>query len=50
MVLDEQKDAHTENPKPICPVNFFEVGGIKKNYLLSEMYHILEQFVPEKHN
>ena len=24
MVPDEQLD----NPKPICPVNFFEVGGI----------------------
>ena len=24
--------AGTHNPKPICPVNFFEVGGIKSEY------------------
>ena len=25
---DGQTHGHTHNPKPICPVNFFEVGGI----------------------
>ena len=27
-------DRRTDNPKPICPVNFFEVGGITKS-----LYH-----------
>ena len=30
MVLERTK-GWTHNPKPICPVNFFEVGGIKKH-------------------
>ena len=25
---DGRTDARTHNPKPICPVNFFDVGGI----------------------
>ena len=29
MVFDEWTDARTDNPKPICPINFFEGGGIK---------------------
>ena len=24
-------DGRTHNPKPICPINFFEVGGIEKH-------------------
>ena len=28
-VTNEQTDRCTDNPKPICHVNFFEVGGIK---------------------
>ena len=24
-----QTDGQTDRPKPICPLNFFEVGGIK---------------------
>ena len=26
-----QTDARTDRPKPICPLNFSEVGGIKRN-------------------
>ena len=26
---DRQTDGQTDRPKPICPLNFFEVGGIK---------------------
>ena len=26
--MDTQTDARTDNPKPICPFDFFEVGGI----------------------
>ena len=29
-VLDEWTDGHTHNPKPICPVNFYEVGGMMR--------------------
>ena len=28
---DGRTDGQTDRPKPICPLNFFEVGGIKKN-------------------
>ena len=31
-VLEERTDGRTHNPKPICPVNFFKVGGIKRTY------------------
>ena len=26
--MHARTDGRTDNPKPICPVNFFEVGGI----------------------
>ena len=29
-VTDRRTDRQTDRPKPICPLNFFEVGGIKK--------------------
>ena len=29
-VTDGRTDRQTDWPKPICPLNFFEVGGIKK--------------------
>ena len=32
---DEQTDGGTNNPEAICPSNFFEVGGIKKNLIKS---------------
>ena len=28
-VTDGHTDARTDEPKPICPTNFFKVGGIK---------------------
>ena len=28
-VTDRQTDGQTDGPKPICPLNFSEVGGIK---------------------
>ena len=27
-LMNGRTDARTHKPKPICPVNFFEVGGI----------------------
>ena len=27
-VTDRRMDGQTDGPKPICPLNFFEVGGI----------------------
>ena len=30
---DERTDGRTDNPEAICPSNFFEVGGIKKQNL-----------------
>ena len=30
-VTDRRRDGQTDRPKPICPLNFFEVWGIKKN-------------------
>ena len=27
-VFDERTHRRMDNPKPICPINFFEVGGI----------------------
>ena len=32
LVLQPTKDGQTDRPKPICPLNFFEVGGIIKKY------------------
>ena len=32
-VTDRQTDGQTDRPKPICPLNFFKVGGIKIAYL-----------------
>ena len=31
-VTDRRTDGQTDRPKPICPLNFFEVGGIIKQY------------------
>ena len=35
-------DGQTNRPKPICPFNFFEVGGITMNKCTSDG--------PDKHN
>ena len=37
-VTDRRTDRQTDRPKPICPLNFFEVGGIKIGYLLSSRF------------
>ena len=29
-ITDRQTDGQMDRPKPICPLNFFEVGGITK--------------------
>ena len=29
-VTDRRTDGQTDGPKPICPLNFFEVGSIKR--------------------
>ena len=31
---DGRTDRRTDRPKPICPLNFFEVGGIKSKIFI----------------
>ena len=35
---DERTEGRTNNPEAICPSNFFEVGGIKKDFILIAVY------------
>ena len=33
----------TDNPKAICPTNFFKVGGIKRGIIQSNIHRILRK-------
>ena len=35
-------DGWMHNPKPICPVNFFEVGGIKNCHTIDRLFQIMK--------
>ena len=37
-VMDRRTDSQTDRPKPICPLNFFEVGSIKMVSNLSQLF------------
>ena len=38
-VTDRQMDRRTGRPKPICPLNFEEVGGIKTSQANLKIHH-----------
>ena len=48
---DGQTDRRTDRPKPICPLNFSEVGGIKTKFpKLPPKMTIFIQLSMERHN